>query len=138
MPPSPPTSPPTTRLSPGELSLLQKESSAPILLIVRTATQADVGLWLRWRNLTLCLTKDKAVLLADGPRPFLQSVSYDLLRTTFYNHRSGELVLVPAPDLLIRSLAIPPDDGWTFLSKIQELSNKQPAHKDTLHVGTSH
>ncbi len=131
--------PHSATLSTAEHALLKKavDERTP-LLCIRTGTQVDVGLWLRWRNILICVCENKVVLLADGPRPFCQSAGYDQLGTTFYNHRSSELVLVPAPELLVRSLAVPPDDGWSLLSLIQELSLKHSAAKDTIHASTSH
>jgi len=106
---------------PSELTLLHKETAGkPALLCVLSGTRVDVGLWLRWRPIWVCACEEKLVLLADGPRPFVDSATYDELHTCFYSHRSAELVLVPAPLLLIRSVAVAPDDGWTFLTLIRK------------------
>jgi hypothetical protein len=123
----------------GEQALLKKAiGERPALLCVKSQTQVDVGLWWRWRDVWVCVCEKSVVLLADGPSPFLQSVGYDALDTTFYSHRSSELVLVPAPDLLVRSLAVAPDDGWALLSLIQKLSGQQSQGKDNIHAATSH
>jgi hypothetical protein len=80
-----------------------------------SATRVDVGLWWRWRPVRVLACPDALVLLADGPRPFVQTAAYSELATSFYSHRSAELVLVPAPPLLVRSLKLPPARAWELL-----------------------
>jgi hypothetical protein len=106
----------------AELALLHKEAGpeARVLLSVLSGTRVDVGLWFRWRPIRVCACEDRLVLLSHGPRPFVESATYDALDTCFYSHRSAELVLVPAPLLMIRSLAVAPDDGWAFLTLIRK------------------
>ncbi len=123
----------------GEQALLKKAAGEQkVLLCVKSQTQVDVGLWWRWRRVWVCVCEKSVVLLADGPRPYSQTVGYDQLGTTFFSHRASELVLVPAPDLMIRSMAVAPDDGWALLSTIQRLSSKHSEGKDIIHASTSH
>jgi hypothetical protein len=114
--------PPLTRgqkLSPPTALLLSKSVGRwPVRVLVETATGIDVGLWFRWRRIWLCATDHRLIMVADGPRPYVQSVTYDRLQTSFYCHLSGELVLVPAPELGVRSLLIGPIDGWKILRLI--------------------
>ena len=95
----------------AELGIDPSQASVNLL----TATRVDVGLWWRWRAVRVLACQDALVLLADGPRPFVQTAAYSELSTSFYSHRSAELVLVPAPTLSVRSLSLPPGKAWELL-----------------------
>ena len=59
---------------------------------------------------------DRLLVFAEGPRPYIQTAAYSELSTTFYSHASGELVCVPADDLVVRSFGMSPAEGWRFLT----------------------
>ena len=101
-----------------------------------TATRVDVGLWWRWRAVRVLACPDALVLLADGPRPFVQRAAYSELATSFYNHRTAELVLVPSPSfVMVRSLSLPPGPAWELLTIIAarcgSLNPGLPGHSGT-------
>jgi hypothetical protein len=96
----------------AELGIDPSQASVNLL----TATRVDVGLWWRWRAVRVLACPDALVLLADGPRPFVQRAAYSELTTSFYSHRSAELVLVPSPSfVMVRSLSLPPGPAWELL-----------------------
>ena len=122
LPPPPIDHPPLTReqkLSPAAQRLLaQTVGRWPVRVLVESTTGLDVGLWFRWKKIWVCATDHRLILFADGPRPFVQEVTYDRLQTTFYCHLSGELVFVPAPEMGVRSIAIGPSSAWKILGLI--------------------
>ncbi len=112
----------------AELGIDPAQASVNLL----TATRVDVGLWWRWRLVRVLACEQALVLLADGPRPFVQKAAYSELATSFYSHRSSELVLVPAPTLLVRSLSLAPGPAWELLRIIHARcgsSSVNAAHK---------
>lgn len=127
---TPPATPSARRLHDrlAELGIDPSQASVNFL----TATRVDVGLWWRWRPLRVLACPQVLLLLADGPRPFVQTAAYSELATSFYSHRSAELVLVPAPMLSVRSLSLPPGKAWELLRIIHARcgsSSVNAAHK---------
>lgn len=116
--------PPLTRaqkLSPAAQKLLAENVGRwPVRVLVESCTGIDVGLWFRWRKIWVVATDHRLVLLADGPRPYVQHVAYDRLQTSFYCHLSGELVFVPAPEMGVRSIKIGPAAAWKILGLIYQ------------------
>ena len=79
--------------------LLEAETELPASLpLLPTGTRVDTGLW--WRKSRVWLAPGEAewALLAAGPEPFIQVISFDAIERCGYNPITGELWL----DLLTR------------------------------------
>ena len=87
--------------------------------LIRTDSLFDVGLWFRSRHVWVAGMDDRLAVFADGPRPYLQVVAYPNLYHSFYTGMSGELVLLPAPELALRIYRVNPNAAQVFLSLIK-------------------
>lgn len=113
------TRPQARELTSDEQALLDRaRAGRTVKALVLTGARVDVGLWFRHRRVWLAAFDGAIALFAAGPRPYLQTASGEELATTFYSHLSGELVCVPAPELVVRSLAMGPAEGWRMLELI--------------------
>lgn len=85
--------------------LLESQGIGSPLELIRTGTKIDTGRWFVSSPVWVAALPDRLVLVAEGPRNFLQQVPHVELGTSFYSEVSGELVCVPAPQLSeVRSL----------------------------------
>jgi hypothetical protein len=95
------------------------DAEAPIVFVlVRTRTRVDVGHWLGWGRVWLACLGDTLAVFAPGRNARAHLVRYDKIRESTYNHVTGELLLVPAPGLDLRRLAVSPTDGRQILAQI--------------------
>lgn len=104
-------------LTPSQRALFERGARGQaVRAMVLSKARIDVGLWLRWRRIWVAGFDDRLLVFAEGPRPYIQSALYSELSTTFYSHASGELVCVPADDLVVRSFGMSPAEAWRFLT----------------------
>lgn len=91
--------------------------SGDALLVVRTRTRVDTGLWRgRARVWAVCLRRS-LLLLASGRRPYVEELPYAGLRESIYNHVTGELDLAPA-EPTAATLKVAPADGYRMMAQI--------------------
>ena len=116
--------PKTVRAAAAHMNSAQRrlfEIAAPIdqvRALIRSDSVFDVGLWFRSRYVWIAGMDDRLAVFADGPRPYLQVVAYPNLYHSFYAGRSGELVLLPAPELAMRIYQINANAAQVFLNLI--------------------
>jgi hypothetical protein len=108
-------------LTPFERRLLdQARQEAAVLLLRRTGTRVDTGLWFRQARLWLACLPDRLVLFAFGPRPFCETLPLANCGGSLYNHVTGELVLAEAGAMVARrTVRLPPEDGHLVLAQIR-------------------
>jgi hypothetical protein len=87
-------------------------------LLVRTASTVDVGHWLGPARLWLACVDGALLLVAAGKRPHVERVAFEQLRQSLFNPMTGELVLLPAPDVRVRSVRVSPVEGWLVMKRI--------------------
>ena len=97
------------------------------LLLLRSGSRTDVGRWFRKGTVWVCAAREEIILLAAGPRPFVQKTPFSFLRESLYNHVTGKVVLVPAPGLAINSFKLPPLEGYQALAQIYAKNNEEKA-----------
>jgi len=104
--------------------------AVPLTFAVRTGTVVDVGRWWRRARLWVGIGAGELILVAAGPRAFVVRVPLTALQESLYNAVTGEVILVPATGLPVRSLKLAPVEGYQLLAQIQQ--------KETTHVGIHH
>jgi len=109
----------------AERGLLAAAGADEAASLVLTQSRVDVGHWLgRGRIWAACLP-DALLLVAAGTRSHVERVPFGQLGMTVYNPMTGELVLLPAPEVRQRSLRLAPADGWRLLEQIKQ---KESSH----------
>jgi len=86
--------------------------------VFRTGTRVDVGSWFGRRKVLACMLESSVVLVARGPRPHVERVSFEALQKSLYNHVTGEVVLGPAGGVKATRLRLSPLDAVAFLKCI--------------------
>ncbi len=89
-----------------------------VLAAVLTEARVDVGLWRGSGRLWAFALRHDLALVAHGPRPVAERIPYGLLRQSTYNPVTGELALAPGPHHRVRSLRMPPIEGYQMLAQI--------------------
>ncbi len=92
---------------------LASEGDAPEFLL-RTGNRVDVGLWFRQRRVWAAGFGDRLVLVAPGPRPYIETMSSAMLRESVYNHVTRTLVFGPGTARLV-GIAVSPAVGHALL-----------------------
>ncbi len=88
------------------------------LLLLKSGSRADVGAWFRKSSVWVCALPKQIVLFAAGRKPFSQKIPFSFLGESMYNHVTGEVVFAPAQGLSMRSVKLPPMDGYQLLAQI--------------------
>ena len=99
----------------------QLAGSREVFVVARTGTKVDVGSWLlRGRVWVLALSDSLAILAcgAAGLRIRAETIPYEKLRRSRYNHVTGELALAPVGAPGIRGLRVDPLTGYQVLAQI--------------------
>ena len=108
------------RLPAATRALLERAAGGDdVLVLVRTATRVDVGLWFRRRRLWVGCLAHAMVFVAPGPAPVAVRAPLAALAKARYNPVTGELALPPMEGLAPRGLKVPALDAYQILSQIQ-------------------
>lgn len=86
--------------------------------VVRTGTRVDVGSWICRRRVWACVLEGELLLVAHGRRPYVESVPFEGLTASLYNHVTGELVLAPAEGARVTRLRLSPLEALELLGCI--------------------
>jgi hypothetical protein len=95
-----------------------------VFLIVRTGTKVDVGSWLFRGRIWLAVLDDCIVVAATargGARPLAETIPFNRLRRSQYNHVTGQLALAPAGLAGTKGLAMSPIEGRQVLAQIYHM-----------------
>ncbi|MFO7870462.1 MAG: hypothetical protein R6V03_03405 [Kiritimatiellia bacterium] len=89
-----------------------------VIDLLRTGTRADVGSWLCKRRVWACVTTEELIVFGAGKKPVTDRAPLRSLTGSRYNHVTGELLLAPAEELKIRTLKLPPVEGFRILEEL--------------------
>ena len=112
--------------------LLDSQGIGKPVALFRTGTRIDGGKWFVGSSVWVAVMEDRLVLLADGPRNFVQQIPHPELNKSFYSLVSGELVCLPAIQLEeVRSLKMSTEQAREVLTTIKaQLRLLRHRHKD--------
>lgn len=85
---------------------------------VATGSGVDVGSWFGKRRLYVFVLRGRLLLVAAGPRPYVDTVPFEALGGSIYNHVTGELILAPVDYTRVNRLKLTPLDGRAILINI--------------------
>lgn len=106
--------------------LFQEEmgSSKPEL-VVRSRARIDVGRWWWKTSLWICVAGEELVMLAVGRRRYFARRAISECRDSFYNHGTGEFVVVPGEDLTIGKFPLSPRDALKIFEYLKPTKSTQ-------------
>lgn len=97
-------------------------------LVIRSKARIDVGRWWWKASLWVCVAGGELVMLAVGRRRYFARRAISECRDSFYNHATGEFVVVPGEDLTIQKFPLSPRDAlkiFEYLKPRENLTNNQ-------------
>ena len=101
--------------------LLEKTAAGrPLSHVLRTRTAWDVGQWFHDATVWVGLCGDSLLVCAAGRDALAASIPRAQLRESAYNAVTGELMLAPAPDAPIASVALPPVEGEALAAELRD------------------
>jgi len=106
-------------LSRDQRMLLREVTQTPPEAVWLTGTRVDTGGWMGRRRIVAAAMADRLILLAAGAKPFVESIAFQKLQESLYNHVTGELVLAPATGASLRALDLPSLDAQRLLDMIR-------------------
>ncbi|MGD1978186.1 MAG: hypothetical protein PVJ98_02235 [Akkermansiaceae bacterium] len=96
-------------------------------LVIRTKARVDAGRWWRRTPLWFCVAGQDLVMLAVARRRYFAQVPIAESRESFYNHTTGEFVIVPGEELGFRTFSLRPRDALKVLEYLKS-STHTPAN----------
>lgn len=106
-------------MSDDERGLMENVTDGkPVFVVVRSETQVDTGSWIKKSPVWTGTTDSEVFMFAAGKKPVIDRISFSQLQKSIFNHVTGCLILAPAAELKISSLAMAPLDGYQLLAQI--------------------
>lgn len=98
-------------------------------LVVRTEERIDAGHWWRRNRIWLCVAGGDLVMLALGRRRYFAKLPIPECHESFYNHATGEFVVVPGAGLRFPQISIKPRDALQILKLLKPSEEKETIYR---------
>ena len=103
-------------MNPLERQLLREATGgAEPRLTVRSRTCIDTGRGWRHTSMWLCVMADELLMLAVSRRRYVARLPLEDCAGTHYCHTTGELVVDPGEDLMVKRFRVSPRDALELL-----------------------